>query len=280
MAARIERATLKRSGRAIDEEGAVAEFTKHEPGTFSWAELQTKDVDAAVDLYSDLFGWEVHKEPIPGGGVYILFRVRGKDVAAASEMQEEQVAQGVPPHWNLYVTVEDAEQTCKEAEAAGGQIIVPTFDVLEFGRMAVIADPTGAAFCVWEPKTNIGAHLLGESGALSWAELITTDMDKAGAFYADVFGYDLMQWAPDGSYIAFQMGDKQVAGMAKAPSDDIRPYWGLYFAFDDVDGVVEKVKAAGGQTLLEPMDDPRVGRFGVVADPQGVAFGVVTPPSG
>jgi uncharacterized protein len=257
------------------EEVAMTEFTRHEPGTFTWTDLSTSDLDAAIGLYTDLFGWDVSKEDVPDGGVYALFRIKGKDVAAASALREEE--KGVPPHWNVYVTVTDAEQAAKQAEAAGGSIVAPTFDVMEYGRMAVIADPTGAMFCVWEPKANIGAQLLGEPGALSWAELSTNDTDKAGAFYAELFGYSLTPFGPEGSYTVFQKGETQIAGMMKTPVEGMPPSWGVYFASEDVDTVFKKVKAAGGQAFMEPEDMPEIGRIAVLADPQGAAFGVVKP---
>jgi uncharacterized protein len=257
------------------EEVAVTEFTKHEPGTFSWTDLSTSDLDAAISLYTDLFGWDVTKENIPGGGIYAMFRVNGKDVAAASAMREEE--KGVPPHWNVYVTVADAGQTAKEAEAAGGSIVAPAFDVMELGRMAVIADPTGAIFSVWEPRANIGAQLMGEPGAMAWTELLTNDTDRAGAFYAELFGYTLTPFGPDGSYKVFQKGETQVAGMMKDPMEGTPPRWGIYFTSNDVDTLSNKVQAAGGQVFMGPEDMPEVGRISVLADPQGAAFGVIKP---
>jgi predicted enzyme related to lactoylglutathione lyase len=256
------------------EEVAVTEFTKHEPGTFCWADLSTSDLDAAIRLYTDLFGWDTAKEDLPDGSVYVLFRLRGKDIAAASPLRPDQP--GVPPHWNVYVTVDDAEQTAKQAEAAGGSIVAPAFDVMDYGRMAVIADPTGAMFGLWEPRANIGAHLLGEPGAMSWTELLTNDTDKAGAFYAELFGYELTPFGPDGSYTVFTRGETQIAGMMKPPME-MPPAWGVYFTTTDVDEVTEKVKAAGGQVYMGPEDMPEVGRISVLADPQGAAFGVIKP---
>jgi predicted enzyme related to lactoylglutathione lyase len=256
----------------------MPEFTKHEPGTHSWADLSTSDVDTAIRLYTDLFGWDITKEDLPDGGVYAMGRIDGKDVAAIGPLQEEQAKMGIPPHWNVYVTVEDAEQKAKEAEAAGGTILAPAFDVMEFGRMAVIADPTGAVFNVWEPKSNIGAHVLGETNTISWTELTTEDTDKAGAFYAELFGYTLTPFGEDGNYTVFTSGETQVAGMMKVPADQMRPNWLVYFRTDDPDEVTKKVKAAGGQAYLEPQDmEPGVGRVAVLADPQGAAFGVIKP---
>lgn len=253
----------------------MTEYTKHEEGTFSWADLATTDLDSAIALYTDLFGWEVAKEDIPSGGVYAMFRQNGKDVAAASDQQEQEKAQGVPPHWNVYVTVADAEQTAKQAESLGGTIVAPAFDVMEYGRMSVIADPTGAMFCAWEPKANIGAQLLGEEGALSWVELLTNDTDKAGRFYAELFGYELSPFGPEGTYTVFKKGETQIAGMMTAPMEGIPNYWGIYFTCGNVDTVADKVKRAGGQAMMEPTDMPEVGRLAVLADPQGAAFGVI-----
>jgi predicted enzyme related to lactoylglutathione lyase len=255
----------------------LTEFTKHEEGTFSWADLSTSDLDAAIALYTDLFGWEVSKEDVPGGGVYAMFRLNGKDVAAASPQRPEE--QGMPPHWNVYVTVADAEQTAKQAESLGGTILAPAFDVVDYGRMAVIADPTGGVFCVWEPKSNIGAQAMGDAGELAWFELLTNDTDKAGRFYAELFGYELSPFGDDGSYTVFKKGETQIGGMMKAPQEGMPTYWGLYFTAEDVDKVHEKVKAAGGQAMMEPTDMPEVGRLAVLADPQGAAFGVIKGPN-
>jgi predicted enzyme related to lactoylglutathione lyase len=255
------------------EEAQMAEFTKHEVGTFSWADLATSDLDAAIALYSDLFGWQVEKEDVPGGGVYAMCRKNGKDVVGAGPQREEE--QGMPPHWNVYVTVDDAEQAAKQAESLGGTILAPAFDVVDYGRMAVIADPTGAVFNVWESKKNIGAQVLGEQGALSWFEVLTNDTDKAGAFYSELFGYTLEPFGTDGSYTVFKRGEEQIAGMMKAPMEGMPNYWGLYFTADDVDVVTDKVKAAGGQAMMEPTDMPEVGRLAVLTDPQGASFGVI-----
>jgi predicted enzyme related to lactoylglutathione lyase len=144
--------------------------------------------------------------------------------------------------------------------------------------MAVVADPTGAMFCVWEPKANIGAQLLGEPGAMSWTEVLTNDTDKAGAFYAELFGYALTPFGPGGGYTVFTKGETQIAGMTKSPTEGVPPSWGVYFTCDDVDAVAEKVKAAGGQVFMEPADMGEIGRISVLADPQGAAFGVIKPP--
>lgn len=256
----------------------MPDYTRHEPGTFSWADLSTSDVDAAVSLYSELFGWDIEKEDLPDGGVYAMARIDGKDVAAIGPLQEDQAKMGIPPHWNVYVTVEDAEQAAKQCEAAGGSIVVPAFDVMEVGRMAVISDPTGAIFNVWEPKTSIGAERMYELNTQGWHELLTNDVDKAVKFYSEVFGYGSTPFGDQG-YTILTRGEAQVAGVMKDPSGSMPSAWGVYFITKSVDELHEKVKAAGGRAYMEPTDMPEVGRIAVLADPQGAAFGVSDMPA-
>src|SRR5579863_10304413 len=157
----------------------MAERTQYTPGTFSWADLSTSDQDGAKAFYTALFGWDVQDNPVPGDGVYSMMLVGDKPVAAISAQPEQQREAGVPPMWNSYVTVEDADATAARAGELGGNVHAPPFDVMDVGRMAVIADPQGAFFEVWQPKLHIGANLVNGPGLLSWNELHTNDLDGA-----------------------------------------------------------------------------------------------------
>src|SRR6185503_8196040 len=159
-----------------------AEFMSHAPGTFSWPELATTDQKAAVAFYRALFGWDVSETPIGPTETYSIFKLRGKDTASAYTMQEEERKMGLPPHWNNYVSVTNADESAKKAQELGGKVLVPAFDVMEHGRMAVLQDPTGAVFQVWQPKEHIGAMILNEPGALCWTELTTSDTKAAEKF--------------------------------------------------------------------------------------------------
>ena len=154
----------------------MVEKTKHDPGTFCWVELATSDGAAAKKFYTSLFGWEIDDVP-GGGGVYSLLKKKGKDAAALYELGPQQ--KGVPPHWNSYVSVASADDAATKAKRLGGTVIMEPFDVMEHGRMAVVQDPAGAAFSLWQPKSHIGAQVVNEPGSLYWAELDTTDM-KSG----------------------------------------------------------------------------------------------------
>jgi uncharacterized protein len=257
--------------------------TSYEPGTFSWVDLATTDPDSAKSFYAGLLGWEFEDQPIPdGGGVYTMCRLDGDDVAAISSQRDEEKAAGVPPHWNNYVTVEDADASASRASELGGNLLLPAFDVMEVGRMAVTADPTGAPFCIWQPKAHIGAGPVNEPGTLCWNELSTNDLDRALAFYTSLFG-----WAPehfDGQYTVIRVGDKSNGGVRPLGDLELQhgvpPNWMPYFAVDDSDQSAARAAELGGNVMAAPMDVPisDESRIAVVADPTGAAFGIFSGP--
>jgi predicted enzyme related to lactoylglutathione lyase len=165
----------------------MATRESYEPGTFSWAELATTDADAAKAFYSKLFGWDYDEDEVPGGGgIYSMAKVEGKYVGAVFQ------ADG-PARWNSYITVEDVSETVEKAREAGATVHADPFEVGESGRMAVLQDPTGGVFSVWEPKEHIGAQLVNAHGALTWNDLMTYDVGEASEFYAEVFGWELAE---------------------------------------------------------------------------------------
>jgi predicted enzyme related to lactoylglutathione lyase len=122
------------------------------PGSFCWIELATTDQNAAKRFYSSLFGWAPADMPMGPGEFYTMFRLDGRDAAAAYTMRKEQQERGLPPYWGIYVAVESADKAAERAAAVGGRVLAPPFDVFDVGRMAVVQDPTGATFSVWQPK--------------------------------------------------------------------------------------------------------------------------------
>jgi predicted enzyme related to lactoylglutathione lyase len=250
--------------------------TSYTPGTFCWVELATSDTEGAKKFYTSLFGWDVQDDDIPGGGVYSMFKINGLNVCACNPQQEAEAAAGVPPHWNSYVSVEDADQTVKIAEGAGGSVLAPPFDVMEIGRMAVLADPSGAVLSLWQPRVHIGAQIRDEDNTLSWNETITSDADRAKAFYVEVFGWEPTDMdMPQGTYTTFKVGDEWAGGMMQR--SDITPNWLPYFQVADASAIASKANELGGQSLMGPEAVPGVGKIGVFTDPQGAAFGFIEP---
>jgi predicted enzyme related to lactoylglutathione lyase len=260
----------------------VTEFSSHTAGTFSWPELATTDQKGAVTFYRELFGWELNDQPMGPGETYSMFQMRGKPVGAAYNMRPEERQTGAPPHWNSYVTVASADDAVKKAESLGAKVFAPPFDVMDVGRMAILQDPTGAIFQVWQAKKHIGAVIMNEPGALCWTELATRDTQAAEAFYTQLFGWT-PKHSPAGSpmpYTEFSVGGTPSIGMMPMPAQvpaQVPSYWMPYFQVADADAIAAKATALGGKIMVPPMDIPGTGRFAVVNDPQGAMFAVFKP---
>jgi uncharacterized protein len=267
---------------------------RYVPGVPCWADTTQPDPEAAVAFYADLFGW-AFEDVTPAGapGKYYLARIRGGDVAAVGSRPA-----GTPPPatWNTYVWVTDADETAAKVRAAGGQVLMEPDDVGDAGRMAVFADPAGAAFCVWQAREQRGAGVVNEHASVNFNDLHTRDIDGARSFYGSVFGWETLDvgggfaWALPG-YGDFleqrrpgmregmaQMGAPErfedvVATLSSIPEDqpDVHPHWGITFAVDDADAIAARAAELGGNVVIPPFDAPWV-RMTIIADPQGATF--------
>jgi predicted enzyme related to lactoylglutathione lyase len=252
---------------------------KHKEGMFSYADLQTSDLDAATAFYTSLFGWAYDDQPMGEGpdDIYRMFNKDGRVVCAASKQRSEQADAGVPPMWNTYFTVSDVDTAAKRCDAAGGTVHMDPFDVFDSGRMAVISAPDGAFFCLWQAKESIGAEVMNEPNTLTWAESGSTDVEKARDFYAEALGwtFEEMDMGPNGKYTVFSVGDENVAGLMQSPAP--MSYWSIYFSVDDCKGLTEKAKSAGAQAMMDTQPVPTVGTISILTDPQGAMFGMLQP---
>jgi uncharacterized protein len=264
------------------------------PGVPCWIDTSQPDPQAAVAFYGGLFGWEFEDVMPPDApGQYFIARLRGGDVAAVSSQPE-----GVPPTavWNTYVWVESADETASKVLDAGGRVVTDPFDVMDAGRMAVFADPAGAAFCVWQAGQHRGAAIVNEHGSLNFNNLHTRDLAGAQAFYGSVFGWDLLDigaghaWALRG-YGDFleqrRPGMRESMAAAGAPdrfedvvasvivlSDDqpeVPAHWGVTFSVDDADAIAARAVDLGGRVTVAPVDVPWA-RMTVLSDPAGATF--------
>lgn len=246
--------------------------TQYRPGTLSWVDLSTTDVDDAKRFYGELFGWTYDDQDAGGGAVYSMAKVGDDSVAAVNAQQEDERARGIPPHWNNYVTVEDVDASAPRAAELGGSVHVEPFDVLTAGRMAVIADPTGAVLCLWTPRDNIGATRVNEPGCLTWNDCVTTDPDTARSFYEGLFGWRYEGMGEGGTeYWVCYNGDRTNGGLMKTPEEGMPSFWYPYFAVENADDAKARVEALGGTPTMGPIEVP-AGRFVVATDPQGAVF--------
>jgi len=264
------------------------------PGVPCWVDTSQPDPAAVLDFYGGLFGWEFEDTmPPDSDGNYFIGRIRGGDAAAVGSIPE-----GLPSAatWNTYVSVESADEAAAKVRDAGGAVVMEPFDIPGSGRMAVFADPEGAAFGVWEAKEFMGAGIVNEHGSLNFNGLNTRDVAGAKSFYGSVFGWTTLalpageMWTLPGygDYLERDNPDlrKQVAEMGGpegfvdvvasiVPIADDQPdtpaHWNVTFAVDDADAAAAKATELGGKVLAPPFDAPWV-RMAILGDPQGATF--------
>ena len=259
-------------------EARMQETTEYKPGTFCWVELGTTDGEAAKKFYTQLFGWTSDDKPVGPGMVYTMLKLDGKDVGALYQMPSEMTPQGIPSFWLSYASVASADESAAKAKELGATLMKEPFDVMTVGRMAVIQDPTGAVFALWQAGTHKGAGVVNTANSFCWNELATTDTAKDGDFYAGLFGWgkDTQNFGPM-EYTMFSNEGRPAGGMYKLTPEmaGVPPHWLVYFAIDDCDAKTQKATELGA-TIMKPADDiPGIGRFSILRDPQGAAFALI-----
>ncbi|MGA9316293.1 MAG: VOC family protein [Solirubrobacteraceae bacterium] len=265
------------------------------PGVPCWVDTSQPDPEAAVAFYSGLFGWDFKDAMPPGSaGKYFIASLRGGSVAAVGSQPED-----APPTamWNTYVWVENADEAVAKARDAGGRVVADAFDVFDAGRMAVLTDPEGAAFCVWQAKQHKGAQIVNEPGSLNFNGLNTRDAQGAQSFYGSLFGWEALgldggvqMWRLPGYGAFLEKSDPGLrermaqSGAPKGFEDvvatlnpiaddqpDTPAHWSVTFAVDDADAMAAKAGELGGRVIVAPFDAPWV-RMTVISDPQGATF--------
>jgi predicted enzyme related to lactoylglutathione lyase len=217
-------------------------------GRIVWHNLLTTNVEQARQFYADLTGWDGSLH----GGV-----VEGPE--------------GMPPSWLAYVRVDDADSAAERATLAGGRIVTGPDDIPEVGCYVVIADPAGAVIAGFASDGDVAPE-----GTFVWDELLTTDVEGARSFYGDVFGWTSGQLPEATStYYAFRSDETSRAGLMQKPEEVPSPLWQTFLATDDVDAGVQKARGLGAEIHVEGTDVPNIGRFAVLADPQGAVVGLL-----
>jgi predicted enzyme related to lactoylglutathione lyase len=264
------------------------------PGVPCWVDSQQPDPEAALSFYEGLFGWKFENGmPEDAEGAYYMARIRGGDVAAIGSVPD-----GAPPlaMWNTYIAVADADASAAKVRDAGGTVFMEPFDVMDAGRMAVVADPEGAMFCLWQAKENFGAAVVNEHGALNFNGLSTRDPESAERFYDAVFGWKILPLKAGPMWILPGYGDhleQKTPGLRDgmkqmgapdgfidvvaqidpiADADRETPaHWTVTFAVDDAAETAAKAAQLGGEVVDGPFDAPWT-RLALIRDPQGATF--------
>ena len=264
----------------------MPEVTSHANGAPSWAELDTTDDIGALAFYSALFGWEDDPQEMAPGWFYHMQKVNDLPACSIYKQSKEELAQNVPPHWNIYFTVANVDQTIEAIGQNGGTVVFGPHDVFEAGRMAMCQDPQGAFFAIWQANKHIGCRIKHEPGAMFWNELLTTDRAAAVDFYIAALGVERGSVMQPDEYAMLNAGGTEVAGVMQITPEmgEFPPHWTVYFGVENADAAVEKAQSLGATVFVPPTDivpfegQPPIGRFAAMSDPQGAAFSIFQAP--
>jgi predicted enzyme related to lactoylglutathione lyase len=257
----------------------MTEMTNYAPGLFSWVDLMAPETNQAKRFYGELFGWISFDNDADESGErkYTQFTLRDLPVAGMGEMADEMKQVGMPPVWNSYVTIDDADATAARVQEMGGSVAMPPMQIMTVGRMAIFTDPQGAVFSVWEPQDHLGAGIVNEPGSFCWNELATPDVAGARTFYHGVFGWGYLESGEGPSpYTEIQLGDRLNGGMSTLSPEmqGAPPHWAVYFSVEDCAKTVARLQDLGGSVAVPPTAIPP-GTFAVCADPRGGMFHVI-----
>ena len=250
----------------------------HAPGTPCWLDLMTPDPEKARDFYEDVFGWDYEVGP-PETGHYAMCLVGGRQAAGMGQLPKDAP---FPTAWTVYFATADADASARRIAELGGSIVLGPMDVMDAGRMVIAADPTGAAFGLWQPGMHKGAGVVAEPGSLSWCEVNTRSAAQARDFYAALLGLTAKPLPMPGfEYYTLYRDDDTHAGVMQMTAQfpaDMPPHWMPYFAVTDTDDACVRIDAAGGSIVADATDTP-YGRMAVLADPFGAVFAIIQPPA-
>jgi len=248
---------------------------RHAPGTPCWVSLMVHGMAATQDFYGELFGWEFQPGP-QQLGPYVRALLDGYEVAGIGQLPPDR---HLPIAWTPYLASDDVDATAETVRHCGGTVGVGPLDAAEAGRMAIVSDPMGAVFGIWQAAAHLGTGLTGVPGTPAWNELLTYDSTSVAKFYQAVFGYEEEPVvSADFDYVTLNVENHPVAGIhgvGNALPRDRGPHWMTYFEVVDVDTATTHVTHLGGH-ILRPAANTALGRMATVADPEGAMFSVVS----
>ncbi len=231
---------------------------------FVFADLSTYGMDIAQDFYSKVFGWHYGK----GIGDYLIAKHNALEIAGLYETPQRFKDINMPSFWMSYIQVNDIEKTVKLAKERDG-IIELVEDNKPMGKIALIRDPLGAGFTIYEGDF-LNSRFENEKNALVWNELFISDFSKVKPFYESIFKWEITSAKNDRYFISNAKGEK--IGAIQEVDSQIKgkyEYWGVFFAVENVSQIKKAVLNNGGTLVYEDEN------FTCLADPFGAFFHVV-----
>ena len=235
--------------------------TRH--GTFIWADLSTFHLAKTKKFYTQVFDWNY---TCPGDDYFIADK-NGTHISGLYEMPPKFQEMGMPSFWMSYIQVDNVEKTVAQAKGLGA--IIELVEDNAVGKIALIRDPLGAGFTVYEGR-QLNARAENRADHFVWNELYVSDVSKIKTFYETLFGWSL-QPAGNDRYDVFHDDNEPIATIQQV-SDEIRSkyqYWGVFFGVRDVQVSQERIVKNGGTLLYE--DD----YMSSLADPDGAFFQII-----
>jgi len=250
-------------------------------GDFVWYELLTTNTEGATAFYKRVIGWDAADSELPGMAYTIL--TAGADrIGGLMALPDEARAEGAPPGWMGYIAVDDVDAYAKTAKEAGGSIRRVPDDIPGVGRFAVVADPHGAVFTLFQGTGEAPPPAAPDApGHIGWHELYAGDREEAFKFYATLFGWtksDAIDMGAMGTYQMFATGSgRAVGGMVTKMAHQPRPYWLYYVNVEAIDAAAARATEGGGQLVHGPSEVPGGLWIVQMTDPQGAMFAMVAP---
>lgn len=279
-------------------EGSAMMQRTYPQGVPCWIDTEQPDVDAAAAFYGELFAWTFEEATPPDApGRYLVAKLNGQDVGGIAGTGSST---GV---WNTYIAVDDADAAVRRLVTAGATIQTAPADAGEGGRGAVLADPEGAEFRIWQARRRPGSQLANVPGSWNFSDLHTADSGAATAFYGGAYGWqvadlgfgllvrqpgygDHLEATIDPGIRARQANVATPSGfedaiariVEAAPAEPAS--WHVSFTVEDRDQAVASAERLGASVLAQ--DDTYWTRTALIRDPQGAEFTAsqFTPPSG
>ncbi len=245
-------------------------------GRFVWFDYIAPDIKKAQGFFGEVFNWKPQAVPVTGMGDYTMIALGDQTIGGYMTTPPGAPTVG---HWLSHLRVTDAARACDQIKSLGGKVHKEPMKMGEFGSMAIVADPQGGVFALWQPTKPEGSGDYKDlPGAFCWTELAAHDPVKAVAFYTQLgFTEEKMDMGGHGTYHVLNADGKPRAGVMTTPMPEAPQAWMPYVQVKHVDETIAKVTKLGGQVHVQPNDVPGVGRLAVFTDPQGGWLGVLAP---
>jgi uncharacterized protein len=232
------------------------------PGRFVWWELYTSDIDKSKAFYESVVGWKIAPVAM-GGAEYTMIHVGDQGIAG--------MVTRAPVFWMAYVSVLDVDAAAAATKSAGGTVLVEPVDVPPVGRFAAILDPQGAAVMLFKASGGDPPEVDRPApGHFCWADLYTTDLAGAAAFYEKVIGWKVGPSKVNTNMSVFNRGERPVGGLLEAP-EGVPPGWLNHVVVADLDAARRKAVDLGGRVVVDEIV-PTIGRFSAIVDNVGAAI--------